>query len=126
VNPKGQFSPTRIPFIVAVHTPRELTDIQARRGTRILEASRTYRNYLARLRRAAKHRADKHRLGMPKSGGFFYVKNPLSEPSIDLFCEAIEALDAGQGNGLLSWVTVVLPLNYTREGGNFRAFLRCR
>ena len=86
----------RRPFILAIHTDRILTSLQSRRRGRLLEKSRCYRDYLKRLRRQARRRADHWQLPVPK-GGLLFRPSALNDPEIAGLVEAIESLDAGMG-----------------------------
>ena len=69
----------RIPFIIAAHGDRPLTDLQIRRRGMLLSKSRTYRQCRARMLRKAKRRGDQW-IQSPSRGPFFKFLFPASHP----------------------------------------------
>ena len=69
----------RIPFIIAAHGNRPLTDLQIRRRGMLLSKSRTYRQCRARMLRKAKRRGDQW-IQSPSRGPFFKFLFPASHP----------------------------------------------
>lgn len=84
----------RKPFVLTCGNRSPLTELQRRRRSRLITASRAYKGYLQRLIRSRRRRPER---ALPKAKSLFLRHASLQNPKIALFTEAIEALDAGLG-----------------------------
>jgi hypothetical protein len=86
----------RKPFIIAFQTERNLTDLQSLRRSRLIEKSKTYREYLKRLRRMADRRGDRGRLH-PIKGKLMFRPSLLDDPVVCSLAEAYASLPPREG-----------------------------
>lgn len=86
----------RLPFVIAVCSRKNLSEMQSRRREKLIKGSRAYREYLARSRRLSKHSPD-HRGRTVGPYAFAPNRVKLTNPEICLLVEVGEALDGGSG-----------------------------